>query len=80
MPEPTPAPTHVAKVEKLPINDDVKSDWDASSDDEAKALANTYVKDSWDASSGDEDEPASVAKLVQKSTPINAKSMATLTC
>src|ERR1700735_870793 len=55
-PEHTPAPTSPAKVEKLPANDDVKSDWDASSDDEAKATAGPNIKDSWDASSEDEDK------------------------
>lgn len=55
-PEPSPAPTPAAKVDKLPVSEDVKSDWDASSDDEAKApAADADVKDSWDASSEDED-------------------------
>lgn len=80
MPEPTPAPTPAVNIEKLTIDDDVKSDWDASSDDEAKAPASADVKDSWDASSGDEDEkPAPVTKLVQNSTCTTTKSIATLT-
>jgi translation initiation factor 5B len=80
-PEPTPAPTPAAKVAKLPTNNDVKSDWDASSDDEAKAPAGADVKDSWDASSGDEDEkPPPVTKPIQNSTCTTTKSTATLTC
>jgi translation initiation factor 5B len=64
-PEPTPAPTPAAKVVNLPANDDVKSDWDASSGDEAKAKADLDVKDSWDASSEDEDEKPKGAPVVK---------------
>lgn len=70
-PEPTPEPTPATKVEKLPAtNDDVKSDWDASSGDEAKASVAMDVKDSWDASSGEEDEkPAATAKPADNAKP-----------
>ena len=55
-PEPSPAPTPAAKVNKLPANEDLKSDRDESSDDETKPpAADADVKDSWDASSEDED-------------------------
>jgi translation initiation factor 5B len=69
-PEPTPASTPVTKVENLPAQDDVKSDWDASTDDEAKASASAEVKDSWDASSEDEGErpaPKSASCLRERS-------------
>lgn len=55
-PEPTPAPTPVIKVETLPAADDVKSDWEANSDDEVAPVA-AGIKDSWDTMS-DEDRPA----------------------
>ncbi|TFK43116.1 hypothetical protein BDQ12DRAFT_596557 [Crucibulum laeve] len=64
----SPTPTQVEEVsETKPAaeEEDLKSDWEASSDEEAKAKAPApaaAVKDSWDASSGEEDEEP--AKLV----------------
>lgn len=65
-PEPSPAPTPAAKIDKLPASEDVKSDWDASSDDEAKAPVDTEVKDSWDATSEEENISTPASKPVQK--------------
>ncbi|KAF7967593.1 hypothetical protein HWV62_33719 [Athelia sp. TMB] len=68
-PEVTPQATPGAQAQTLPAtnddaaaNEDVKSDWDASSDEEAKAPPPAEVKDDWDASSGDEEEKAPAAK------------------
>ena len=58
-PEPAPAPaTPKPPAEEPQKEEDLKDDWEASSDEEAKADG---VKDSWDASSDDEEskpEPA----------------------
>ncbi|KDR74512.1 hypothetical protein GALMADRAFT_250508 [Galerina marginata CBS 339.88] len=53
------APTQLpaAEITPEPTNGDAKSDWEASSDEEAaKPTTAEGVKDSWDASSNDEDE------------------------
>lgn len=54
-PSPSPSPAPAQKTE-----DDAKSDWEASSDDEPEAKA-TAVKDSWDASSEEEQPEATPA-------------------
>lgn len=77
--EATPQATPAAQVEQLPatlattaVNEDVKSDWDASSDEEVAAPAKADVKESWDASSGEEDE-APAAKPTSAAKPGNGK-------
>lgn len=70
---PSPAPSSEA------AEGDVKSDWDADSDDEAaKAAAAESVKDEWDASSEDEDAKKAEAakpssKAAAKASPAPAK-------
>ncbi|KAL1702921.1 hypothetical protein EV121DRAFT_261598 [Schizophyllum commune] len=69
---PSPAPVSAPAEEK---EEDVKSDWDASSDDEAKkpAAAAEDVKDDWDASSDEEDKkPEKAALAPAKAAPAPA--------
>ncbi|KAI0676694.1 hypothetical protein C8Q78DRAFT_1141729 [Trametes maxima] len=56
-PESAPAPAAPEPQPESPVDqDDVKDDWEASSDEEGKKPDG--VKDSWDQSSGDEEEEA----------------------
>lgn len=65
--EPTPAPkVETPKVEAKQVADDVKSDWDASSDEGEKAAAD--IKDSWDDPSDEEEAPKPAAKPVPAPT------------
>jgi translation initiation factor 5B len=62
-PSPSPSPAPASKPE-----DDAKSDWEASSDDEPEAKA--AVKDSWDASSEEEQpEPTPASTKDGKGAP-----------
>lgn len=70
--ESTPAAKiEIPKVEAKQVADDVKSDWDASSDEGEKAAAD--VKDSWDDPSDEEE----AAKPVAKPAPAPTKGMDT---
>ncbi|KAI0318112.1 hypothetical protein OF83DRAFT_1163613 [Amylostereum chailletii] len=55
-------------AEEKPTGDDVKSDWDASSDDEATKAATADVKDSWDASSDEEEKAPASGKAAKGSS------------
>lgn len=58
-PDSTATPPPETPKEGSVADDEVKDDWDASSEDESKAAPKAEgIKDSWDASSDDEDSKA----------------------
>ena len=60
-PVPVASPSTPLIVEKpleaIPANNDAKSDWEASSEEEDTKAQGEAVKDSWDASSEEEEKP-----------------------
>lgn len=69
-PSPTPPPGGEEKPdESKEENGDVKSDWDASSDEEeTKPAAPAGVKDSWDASSDEDEKKGMLSTVIFKMT------------
>jgi translation initiation factor 5B len=72
LPEPEPEDEKMEKKEEKEEADDVKSDWDASSDEEKPVPKEDAPKSDWDASS-DEEKPA--AKPAAKSELVSSSAV-----